>query len=71
MVEDWTVGNFKKAIWSDEPLFEVMHPPNPQNDRVWGNNEAEVTKRMTLKTPEKVMVWGAMSAQGLSQSCIC
>ena len=67
MLKDWTVDDFKRVIWSDESLFEVMHPPNPQNDRVWAKDKAEVPQRTALKKPGKVMVWGAMSAQGLTQ----
>ena len=40
MVKDWTVDDFKKVIWSGESLFDVMHPPNSQKDRVWTKNKA-------------------------------
>ena len=44
-----------------------MHPTNPQNDRVWAESSTEVPPRTALKNPAKVMVWGGMSAQGLTE----
>ena len=67
MVKDWAVDNFKKVIWSDESLFEVIHPPNPQNNLVWARNRAEVPQRTALRKPGNVIVWGTMSAQGLTE----
>lgn len=67
MRKNWTADDFKSVIWSDESSFEVMHPTNPQNDRVWAKNRTEVPPRMALKKPAKVMVWGGMSAQGLTE----
>ena len=67
MVKNWTVNNFKQVIWSDESPFEILHTSNPQNDRVWAHNIDDVPPRTTVKNPCKIMVWGAMSAQGLSE----
>ena len=67
MRKNWTADDFKSVIWSDESSFEVMHPTNPQNDRVWAKNRTEVPPRMALKKPAKLMVWGGMSAQRLTE----
>lgn len=67
MVNNWTVNKFKQVIWSNEAPFEILHTSNPQNDRVWARNVDDVPPRTTVKNPCKIMVWGAMSAQGLSE----
>ena len=52
---------------SDESLFHVKHPINQQNDRFWAEDKAEVSLWTALKNVAKVMSWGAMSAQGLTE----
>ena len=53
-------------LFSDESPFELYHPPNRQNDRVWASTSSEVPISHTVKQPTKVMVWGMMSFRGLS-----
>ncbi|XP_043188184.1 uncharacterized protein LOC122363236 [Amphibalanus amphitrite] len=38
-----------------------------RNERVWAENPAEVPKAFSVKFPPKLMVWGMMSYEGLSQ----
>ena len=59
--------DFQQVIWSDEAVFEVDHAPNPQNDRVWAREQASVPPRLVTKHPAKIMVWGGMSAQALTE----
>ena len=44
-----------------------MHSRSPQNGRVWAQYKAEVSPGTALKNPAKVLVWGAMNAQGLTK----
>ena len=47
-------------------MFELEHSSNPQNDRVWAREKASVAPRLVSKHPAKIMVWGAMSSQALT-----
>ena len=62
----WTIDDWKNMLISDESSFELFHPPNRQNDRVWAHNKEEVKPTPTVKFPTKVMVWGCFSFQALS-----
>ncbi|KAI6652929.1 hypothetical protein LOD99_4006 [Oopsacas minuta] len=33
--ENWSFEDWNNVFWSDESPFELFHPPNRQNDRVW------------------------------------
>ena len=48
-------------------MFKLEHSPNPQNDRVWAKEKASVPPRLVSKHLAKIMVWGAMSAQALTE----
>ena len=63
---NWTVDDWKRILWSDESPYELFHPSNAQNDRIWAKDNAQVTPRQTVKFPAKVMVWGMVSYQALS-----
>ena len=65
-VKRWTINDWKNVLWSDESPFELYHSPNTQNDRIWANNSSDVTPHETIKNPPKVMVWGMMSYNSLS-----
>ena len=62
----WTVEDWRRVLFSDESPFELFHPPNRQNDRVWAHHSSEVPPTETVKQPLKIMVWGMMSYRGLS-----
>ena len=47
-------------------MFELEHSFNPQNDRVWAKEKASIPPRLVSNHPAKIMVWGAMSAQALT-----
>ena len=66
-VKGWSFEEFKNVIWSDESVFEIQHAPNPQNDRVWAESRDQVPPVHTVKQPAKLMVWGAMSAEALTE----
>ena len=65
--KNWTIQDWWRVLFSDESVFELMHPPNRQNERVWAHSSAEVPAIDTVKQPLKVMVWAMMSHQGLSE----
>lgn len=65
--KNWTILDWRRVLFSDESLFELMQPPNRQNERVWAHSSAEVPAIETVKQPLKVMVWGMVSHQGLSE----
>lgn len=63
----WSFNEFKHVIWSDESVFELQQKPNRQNDRVWAKSGDQVPRIETVKQPAKLMVWGGMTAQGLTE----
>ena len=48
-------------------MFEIQHAPNLQNDRVWAESRGQVPPVRTVKQPAKLMIWGAMSAEALTE----
>ena len=65
--QNWTVEEWKRVLFSDESPFQLFHHPNRQNERMWADNPGEVPQTASVKFPPKLMVWGMMSYQGLSQ----
>ena len=65
--EDWYVEDWWRVLWSDETLFELHHPPNHHNDRVWAVSGSEVPSVSAVKHPTKVHVWGMISHRAMSQ----
>lgn len=63
---NWSIQDWRRVLFTDESPFQLCHPPNRQNDRVWAHNSSEVPVTETVKHPLKVMVWGMMSFRGLS-----
>ena len=57
--------NWKRVLFSDEGSFELFHPTNRQNDRVWIQNPRNIVPAQTVKFPLKIMVWGMISGSGL------
>ena len=47
-------------------MSELEHSFKPQNDRVLVKEKASAPPRLVSKHPAKIMVWGAMSAQALT-----
>ena len=65
--KNWTEKDWQRVLWSDESPFELFHPPNRQNDRVWAGSASEVPAVQTVKHPAKVHVWGMMSYRAVSE----
>ena len=64
---NWSVEDWQRVLWSDESPYELYHPPNRQNDRVWAARGSDVPTVPTVKHSAKVHVWGMMSHRALSQ----
>ena len=47
--------------------FELFYSTNPQNDRIWCRKSSKVAPQEKVKFPPKVLVWGMMSNQALSE----
>ena len=63
----WSEEEWRKVVWSDESPFELFHPPNRQNDRVWAASSSDVPTVPSVKHPAKIHVWGMFSYRALSQ----
>ena len=55
------------VIWTDESWIELFPQPNKQNERVRVEDIEDVPTRRVVKMAGKVMVAGAMTANGLSK----
>ena len=64
--KNWTADDWKRLLFSDESVFGLFHPSNPQNDRVWAQDPAKMLKAPSVKFPSKLMLRGMMSCQGTS-----
>ena len=63
----WTAADWKRVLFSDESPFELFHPPNRQNDRIWAKDREKLPTFQTVKHPAKIQVWAVMSHQALSE----
>ena len=63
----WSVNEWQRVIFSDESPFELFHPRNRQNDRIWSDCREKVPHFERVKFPGKLQVWGAMSHRALSE----
>ena len=59
--QDW-----ENYIFSDESTKHLFHVPNRQDDTVWGSQSDNVPDVTCVKSSAKVMIWGAMGVNGLS-----
>jgi transposase len=62
----WTVEDWANVMFTDESPFKVFYVPNAQNDTVWGSQEENVPSAPQMKFSPSVMVWGGMTARGLT-----
>ena len=68
--KDWTVGQWSKVIFSDES--KVCLSFGNQGPRVWrktGEEQNPSCLRSSVKYPQSVMIWGAMSSAGVGKLC--
>ena len=65
--KNWSVEDWRNILWSDESPFQLFQLSNHQNDRIWAKDNLNIPSQKTVKFPPKVMVWGMMSFQALSE----
>uniref|UniRef100_A0A9J7ZIZ9 Transposase Tc1-like domain-containing protein n=1 Tax=Cyprinus carpio carpio TaxID=630221 RepID=A0A9J7ZIZ9_CYPCA len=68
--QHWTVAQWSKVLFSDESKFCMSF--GNQGARVWrktGEKEMPKCLKSSVKYPQSVMVWGAMSAAGVGPLC--
>uniref|UniRef100_A0A9J8AJM0 Tc1-like transposase DDE domain-containing protein n=1 Tax=Cyprinus carpio carpio TaxID=630221 RepID=A0A9J8AJM0_CYPCA len=68
--QHWTVAQWSKVLFSDESKFCISF--GNQGARVWrktGEKEMPKCLKSSVKYPQSVMVWGAMSTAGVGPLC--
>ncbi len=68
--KDWTAAEWSKVMFSDESKFCISF--GNQGPRVWrkrGEAQNPCCLRSSVKFPQSVMVWGAMSFAGVGPLC--
>ncbi len=68
--KDWTAAECSKVMFSDESKFSISF--GNQGPRVWrkrGEAQNPHCLRSSVKFPQSLMVWGAMSSAGVGLLC--
>ncbi len=68
--KNWTIAQWSKVLFSDESKFCISF--GNQGPRVWRKGgEAHSTSclKSSVKFPQSVMIWGAMSSAGVGPLC--
>ncbi len=68
--KNWTVTQWSKVLFSDESKFCISF--GNQGPRVWrkgGEAHSPSCLKSSVKFPQSVMIWGAMSSAGFSPLC--
>ncbi len=66
----WTVAQWSKVLFSDESKFCISF--GNQDPRVWrkgGEAHSPSCMKSSVKFPQSVMIWGAMSSAGVGPLC--
>ncbi len=63
--KNWTVAQLSKVLFSDESKFSISF--GKKGPRVWKSGDAQnpCCLKSSVKFPQSVMVWGAMSSAGV------
>ncbi len=68
--KNWTVAQWSKVLFSDESKFCISF--GNQGPRVWrkgGEAHSPSCLKSSVKFPQSVMIWGAMSSAGFGPLC--
>ncbi len=68
--KNWTVAQWSKVLFSDESKFCISF--GNQGPRVWkkgGKAHSPSCLKSSVKFPQSVMIWGAMSSTGVGPLC--
>ena len=63
----WKFEDWSNVLFSDESPYQVFYVPNSRNDTVWGSQEENVPVASQVKFSPTVLVWGGMTAIGLTR----
>ncbi len=68
--KNWTVAQWSKVLFSDESKFCISF--GNQGPRVWrkgGEAHSPRCLKSSVKFPQSVVIWGAMSSAGVGSLC--
>ncbi len=68
--KNWTVAQWSKVLFSDESKFCISF--GNQGPRVWrkgGEAHSPSCLKSSVKFPQSVMIWGAVSSAGVGPLC--
>ncbi len=68
--KNWTVAQWSKVLFSDESKFSISF--GNQGPRVWrksGEAQNPCCLKSSVKFPQSVMIWAAMSSAGVGPLC--
>ncbi len=68
--KNWTVAQWFKVLFSDESKFCISF--GNQGPRIWrkgGEVHSPSCLKSSVKFPQSVMIWGAMSSAGVGPLC--
>ncbi len=68
--KNWTVAQCSKVLFSDESTFSISF--GNQGPRVWrksGETQNPCCLKSSVKFPQSVMIWAAMSSAGVGPLC--
>ncbi len=68
--KNWTVAQWSKVLFSDECKFCISF--GNQGPKVWrkgGEAHSPSCLKSSVKLPQSVMIWGAMSSTGVGPLC--
>ncbi len=68
--KNWTVAQWSKVLFSDESRFCISF--GNQGPKVWrkgGEAHRSSCLKFSVKFPQSVMIWGAMSSAGVGPLC--
>ncbi len=70
--KNWTVAQWSKVLFSDESKFCISFGRVDQGPRVWrmgGEAHSPSCLKSSVKFPQSVMIWFAMSSAGVGPLC--
>ncbi len=68
--KNWTVAQWSRVLFSNESKFSISF--GNQGPRVWRKGEEAHSPsclKFSVKFPQSVMIWGAMSSAGVGPLC--
>ena len=65
--KNWKYEDWKNVLFSDESPFELDHPPNRKNSVIYAQDREDVATFPKSKFSPKLMVWGMIGPEGVSE----